>query len=584
MNTNQMMIGIGLIVALAVSSQILASRLRIPALIILLPAGFIAGAITPDVNPEKLLGPVFEPLVTLAVAVILYDAGLELDLEKLRGHTRKVVIRLIVTGVALSWALTSIYTVGVMGLSRQAALMTGAILVVSGPTVVTPLLDFIKPSDRLRHLLAWEGSLIDPVGAILSAVLFHALAAGSSSHGGGARAFVASVGVGLAGGVVGITILWALLQRLRLPETLATSAQLAVVVAIAAACNVARADSGLIAAIMMGLAVSNAPGFDLPVRRPFFETLVQLVIGLLFVSIAATITPSSLSHLVLPTLGLVAVLVLLARPLAAFLSTVRTSLSASERRFVGWMAPRGIVAAATASTFSAGLVSAGIPGASKILPITFLVIVATVIVYGLTADRVARLLGVAQARLNRLLIVGGDPWAVDLGRAIISAGLDVVMWAGEMDERERIRKADLPLAPGSLLAAATGEGSRLEGISAVCLMTREDDFNALGSVILRTPDGPRVYRLSPPPGDHGVIAPYAGGEQMFGNGLTRSALNQRYRAGARIGSAVSDGSVPAGFDLLFVIDHNKRLSPVTDSSRPAPQAGDMMVLLSGQTS
>ncbi|MDA8323768.1 MAG: cation:proton antiporter [Actinomycetota bacterium] len=581
MDTNQILIGAGLIIALAVGSQIAAARLRVPALIILLPAGFIAGAITTDVNPSRLLGPAFQPLVTLSVAIILYDAGLGLDLAKLAGHVRTVVIRLIVVGIAVSWALTAVYAIFGLSMSGQAATMLGVILVVSGPTVVGPLLDFVRPSERLRHVLAWEGSLIDPVGGILGAVVFRALTVTSGPHGGGVRAFLSSFGVGLAGGVVGIALLWLLLRRLRLPETLGTSAQLAAVVAVAACCDVLREDSGLIAAIVMGLAVSNAPGFDLPARRPFFETLVQLVIGLLFVSIAATITPSSLHHLLLPTLGLVAVLVLIARPLAAVISTVRTSLTAGERAFTGWMAPRGIVAAATATTFSAGLVAAGIGGASKILPVTFLVIVATVAIYGLTAGPVARLLGVAQPRRSRPLIVGGDPWVVDLAAALRAAGLEVLMWAGEEEQRDRIRRANLPLAPGELLAAATGEGARLEGISAVYLLTEEDDFNALGSLVLRTPDGPRVYRLAPPAGEHGVVAPYTGGEAIFGGALTRPALEQRYRQGGRIGARVSDGTVPAGHDLLFVIGRDGRLWPATMSERPEPSAGDTLVLLPG---
>jgi NhaP-type Na+/H+ or K+/H+ antiporter len=155
----------------------------------------------------------------------------------------------------------------------------------------------------------------------------------------------------------------------------------------------------------MGLALANMRGFDIPARRPFFEALVQLIIGVLFISISATVTPASLKHLVLPTLGLVAVLVLVTRPLVAFLATVRTDLTTGERRFTGWMAPRGIVAAATASTFGTGLAAHHVGGAAKILPATFVVIVATVALYGLTAVPVARRLGVtrpARARPRRL--------------------------------------------------------------------------------------------------------------------------------------------------------------------------------------
>ena len=444
MTTDQVLFGVGLILVLAVGSQVLASRLRIPALIILLPAGFTAGALTTDVNPERLLGASFEPLVSLAVAVILYDAGLALDLGKLRGHTRRVVRRLISRGVLLTWAFGAVFAGLLLGMSTGAALMLGAILVVSGPTVVGPLLRFIRPSERLQRVLAWEGSLIDPVGGILGAVVFHAVLA--SSHGDPlyqVGQFLISVAVGVAGGVAGAAVLWLALRKLDLGEVLGTTTQLAAVVGVAAVCDIARDDAGLIAAVLMGLALANMRGLDIPARRPFLETLVQLIIGVLFISISATVPPASLKHLVLPTIGLVAILVLVTRPLVAFLATTRTDLTRGERRFTGWMAPRGIVAAATASTFGAGLAAHHVGGAAKILPVTFLVIVATVAIYGLTAVPVARRLHVTRPARTRPLLVGGDPWVIDLARALRSAGLDVLMWAAS-DEQRELDQADRP--------------------------------------------------------------------------------------------------------------------------------------------
>jgi NhaP-type Na+/H+ or K+/H+ antiporter len=167
--TDQVLIGVGLILVLAVGSQVLAGRLRIPALILLLPVGFAAGALIDDVDPEQLLGAAFSPLVSLAVAVILYDAGLGLDLARLKGHTRRVVVRLIWIGVLITWLLATLLAAPLLGMSQRAAVMIGAILVVSGPTVVGPLLSFVRPKDRLQHILIWEGSLIDPVGGVLGA-------------------------------------------------------------------------------------------------------------------------------------------------------------------------------------------------------------------------------------------------------------------------------------------------------------------------------------------------------------------------------------------------------------------------------
>jgi NhaP-type Na+/H+ or K+/H+ antiporter len=580
--TNQILIGLGLIVLLAVGSQVLASRLRIPALIVLLPVGFVAGALTSDVNPDKLLGPAFQPMVSLAVAVILYDAGLGLELRKLTGHPRRVVWRLIALGVPITIALATCMALLLLGMPEQAALMTGAILVVSGPTVVGPLLAFVRPSERVQRILAWEGSLIDPVGAILGAVIFHGIVAGTH-RGSGAQLeqFLASIGVGAVGGAVGVALLFLALRVLRLGEVLGTTAQLAAVIAVAAACDVLRDDTGLIAAIVMGLAAANLRGFDIPDRRPFFETLVQLIIGLLFISISASVTPASLRHLILPTLALVAVLVLVARPLVAWAATLRTDLTRGERGFIGWMAPRGIIAAATASTFGPALSAAHVGGAQKILPVTFLVIVLTVTLYSLTAVPVARRLGVTRPARTRPLLVGGDPWVIELGTALQSAGLEVLMWAGAETQRRQIREAGLELATGELLAAAI-DGALLEGITMVLLLTDEDDFNALASAILRdNVDGP-VYRLRPRLPGHGVVAPYTGGEVLFGPELTRPVVIARHQDGGRIAARPGRDPLPAAAEVLFLIRADGRLVPVTDHTTPAPQDGDITVFLDPQ--
>jgi hypothetical protein len=467
-----------------------------------------------------------------------------------------------------------------LGMSESAAIMMGAILVVSGPTVVGPLLAHVRPNDGVRHPLIWEGTLIDPIGGIIGALIFHGIVTGGvgSDHYHLGR-FFGSVAVGLIAGVVGAAVLWFVLRTLGLPEILGTNAMVATVVAVAALSNAVRDDTGLIAATVMGLVVSNVDGFDVAPRRPFFETVVQLILGLLFVSISASVTPASVGDVVLPTLGLVAVLVLVARPLVAFLATSHTGLTRGERAFIGWMAPRGIVAASTASAFGAALVDEGIDGADDILPATFLTVVLTVTLYGLTAAPIAKALGVLRPSGARPLLVGGDPWAIDIGRALQDAGLDVLMWAGVDEQREAIRRAGLPVAPGELLAAATGRRAELEGISEVLLLTAEDDFNALASVVLPGSLEGRVYRIAAPHHSHGVVAPYTGGELLFDEALTRSALSRRYAQGARILAVSGERRVPDGESVLFVVRKDRRLAPVTTQGRPQIEQGDSLVVL-----
>jgi NhaP-type Na+/H+ or K+/H+ antiporter len=585
MTTNQVLIGIGLIVVLAVGSQVLASRLRIPALIILLPAGFIAGAVTSDVSPVRLLGGAFQPLVSLAVAVILYDAGLGLDLSKIPAHHRGwVVRRLIILGVPITWAFGATFAALLLGMSHGAAVMIGAILVVSGPTVVLPLLGFVRPTDNLRQVLAWEGSLIDPVGAILGAVVYAAVLAGARK---GPfyliGQFLASAAVGLAGAAVGVTLLWFLLVKLRLGGVLETSAQLACVIGVAAACDVVRDDAGLVAAVLMGLALANGHRFDVPARRRFFETLVQLIIGLLFVSISALVTPSSVEHVIWPTLGLVAVLVLVTRPLVAFLSTWRSDLTRGEREFTGWMAPRGIVAAATASTFAGGLVSHHVGGAAKILPVTFLVIVATVAIYGLTAVPVARRLGVTRPATTRPVLIGKEGWVIDLGRVLAQAGLDVLIWGGSNEHREQIKQAGLEPVPTELLQTAVSSGGRIEGVTTALLLTSQDDFNALASMLLKDSFDDGVYRLGSATPGHDVVGPSVGGEVLFGRQLNRAELVRRFGTGSHVQACAADGAVPSGHDLLFVVRADGHLVPATSTSKPAARHGDTMILLTPAT-
>jgi NhaP-type Na+/H+ or K+/H+ antiporter len=577
MSTDQILIGVGLILVLAVGSQVLGKQLRIPALIILLPAGFIAGALTTDVNPERLLGPAFSPLVSLAVAVILYDSGLGLRLGKGQGRPTHVVRRLIYAGVPITMAFAAVFAALLLGMSAGAALLTGAILVVSGPTVVGPLLAFVRPNRQVLQILAWEGSLIDPIGGILGAVVFHAVLA--STKGGISHPlvqFLLAIGIGAAGAAVGVAVLWLCLVKLELDNVLATTSQLACVIGVAAGCDIVRDDAGLIAAVLMGIAVTNLRAFDIPDKRPFFETLVQLIIGVLFVAISATVTPASLHHVVLPTLGLVAVLVLVTRPLVAFLATIRTGLSRGERAFIGWMAPRGIVAAATASTFGTALAAAHVGGAAKILPVTFLVIVVTVAIYGLTAVQVARRLGVTRASRSRPLIVGADPWVIDLAHALRAAGLDVLMWGTSDGQRAQIKQAGLELAPGEQLASAVAQGAGLEGVTAILMLTDEDDFNALAATTVAGNSETPVYRLSP---SQSGRAAYSAGEALFTPALTHPALTARYTAGAHITTQASDGAIPQATDLLFRVNPNGTLIPVTLSRAADPQPGDTLVLL-----
>jgi len=397
MTASQIFAGLALIVGLGVACQIIAARFGIPAIILLLPAGFAAGAATTVVNPDEIFGAAFPPLVSLAVAIILFDGGLDLVHRELTGDNRRVVRRLQLLGIPMTWAGAGFFGGLLLGLSSKAAVMLGAILIVSGPTVVTPILHAARPGTRLTRILSFEGTSIDPIGAIIAVVVFEELTASHTHHVlHGVLDFAVRIGIGAGGGAAGALVLWLLLAKVKLTGILATQAIIATVITIAGFCDALRDDTGLVAAITMGIVLANLRGVDLPGDRPFIKTVVQLAIGVLFISISATVTPASLRGVIWPALGLIALLVLVVRPAVALVATARSSLTRNERIFIGCMDPRGIVAASTAASFSAPLVARHIGGADKLLPATFLVIVGTVAIYGLTAAPLASKLGLRQ--------------------------------------------------------------------------------------------------------------------------------------------------------------------------------------------
>ncbi len=587
LSTNAILTGLGLVIVLAIGSRLLADRLGLPAIVVLLPVGFVAGAITDDVHPDKLFGATFTPLVDLGVGLILFEAGLRLRFHELGGGIRSVVIRLISVGTLATLVGVTVSVKLIFGLSWGVSSVLGAILVVSGPTVVLPLLAFVRPSDRVRSVLKWEGTLIDPIGALLGVIAFNAVlqgAAGERPFHPGEMAF--DLGVGLAIGLAGAALLRLLLGGLqRTAPGHAVAAALMVVVAAVVGADLLREDSGFVAAAVMGMAMANQQQLDVSRILEFHGTLVSLLIGMLFVLISASVEPSQVSAVLGKALVLVAVMVLLIRPLDVALSAWRSPLSLHEGAFVTWMAPRGIVAAATASAFGLSLTQAGVSGADQILPIAFVVIFATVVLYGLTASPVARLLGVAGAGAPVILLVGAHAWARTIAQALEAAGLRVRLWTGSRAEQAAAREVGLDAGRVPLGVDVESREAELEEVSDALLLTESDDFNALAAFELRQELGAgRVYRLPPAEGAFEPAPAYAEGALLFANDLTFCELTSRFESGAHLVELPPDrGSdhqrAVDGLTPLFLVTDDGSLRVITARSRLETNPGDRAICL-----
>ena len=388
--------GIAIIFAVATACQILAPRLRVPSLVLLLPAGFVLGILTPSVNPMSILGSAFSPIVDFVVAIILFQGGMELGKRHIDHAEGNTVLRLVWIGGAITWACAAVLVGVFIGLPLAVSVLVGAIVVVSGPTVINPLLSVVRPKTRVRNVLQWESTLLDPIGALAAVIVFEAIKAGEQeSISGSIAVFLGGL---LAAAIIAFIAMGVMLAALRISgksRVLGTQVMLGTVLLATALADLVKDDVGLLTALLLGIGVAIfARRYDKDVSPvlPFFDTIVSISIGVLFVGLSALVTPSAIGPLILPTLGVVAVLILVVRPGMVLLMTMGKGFTIQERLFMGWMAPRGIVAAATAASTSTTLIAMHVDGAQDILPVVFMIIAGTVFVYGLTAVPVARLL------------------------------------------------------------------------------------------------------------------------------------------------------------------------------------------------
>ena len=367
--------GIGVIIVLGVGLQWLARRLKFPSIILLLAGGLLVGPILDIVEPDRILGPALFPVVSLAVGILLFVGGLELRFSELGAAARRPVMAFVTVGVVITWALTTGAVHLLFHESVRVSVLLGAILVVSGPTVVIPLLRLARPVGPVATILTWEGIVIDPLGATLSLFCFSAFFVDELSFRDLWGEFVVVALAGVAAGAVAAALLVLALRRRLVPAELEVAVAIMFVVAAYVAAETVRPEAGLFATTAMGVILANQRLVSVRNLRIFGDPIVSLLIGSLFIVLASRVEPGSILDHLPATLVLVAFLVLVVRPLVVFLCTFRSKLLAPrERAFLACMAPRGIVAAASAAFYSLRLDQIGQPS-PILVPVTFAVII-----------------------------------------------------------------------------------------------------------------------------------------------------------------------------------------------------------------
>ncbi|WP_110968199.1 cation:proton antiporter [Pseudomonas huaxiensis] len=498
MNEQQILLAFGGIGAAALGCQWLAWRLKLPAILFLLLSGILAGPVLGWLDPQEMFGPLLMPLVSLAVALILFEGSLTLHLSQWR-DIGSVVQRMVTLGALVTWVVIAVATHWLLGFDWPLAVLFGTLTLVTGPTVIVPMLRVVRPKATIANILRWEGIVIDPIGALLAVVVYSFIIASAADEGlsQSLKTFAGVICCGSAFGAAGGWLLGQVMREQWLPEYLHNLASLAAVLGIFIAANQVMHESGLLAVTLMGMWLANMKGVDVRQILHFKENLSVLLISGLFILLAARLDLTALLGLGPSVLGLLLVIQLIARPLNVALSTWRSPLNWRERALLAWIAPRGIVAAAVSAIFAIRLDEAGHEGALLLVPLTFAVIIGTVVLQSATARPLARLLKVAEPAPSGFLIVGANPPARAIGKALQQMDCRVLLTDSSWENIRAARMEGLATYFGNPASQHADAHLDLVGLGHLLGLSPAGELNALACMRFRHDFGhTRLFSLA----------------------------------------------------------------------------------------
>ncbi|HAS6758260.1 TPA: sodium:proton antiporter [Vibrio parahaemolyticus] len=456
--------------------QWLAWRLRLPAILFLLLAGLIVGPFMQWLKPDEILGNLLFPLVSLAVAVILFEGSLTLNFKEIRGVSGSVW-SIVSIGAIISWAATSVATHYFLGFTWELAMLFGSLTVVTGPTVIVPLLRTVRPNSTLANILRWEGILIDPLGALFVVMVYEFIVSHSAVN--SMEVFGTIIAVGVILGVASGAAIATVLRRAWLPEYLQPFAVLMVVLGVFSVSNHIESEAGLLTVTVMGMWLANAKDINIQQILHFKEHLTILLITGLFIFLAARISLDDFAALGSGALLLFVFMQLVSRPLSIFLSTMRSNLNLKDKLFLSWVAPRGIVAASISSLFAIKLIEYGVDGASLLVPMTFMVIIGTVVLQSATARPMAIALGVAEPAPRGFLLIGANRVAREIGQALARYDRRVLMTDSNWEYISQVRMMGLDYYYGNPISSHADDNLNMIGIGQVVALTPDQHFNIM---------------------------------------------------------------------------------------------------------
>jgi NhaP-type Na+/H+ or K+/H+ antiporter len=587
MHSNALVL-ISAILLAGICCQWIAWRVKLPAILFLLLSGVLAGPVLGWLHPDQLFGDFLFPFISLAVAVILFEGSLTLKFHEVFG-LEKVIRNMITFGAGVTWVITALATRLLLHFSWEVSFLFGALMVVTGPTVIVPMLRTVRPKEHVAHILRWEGILIDPIGATLAILVYEFILSEGRSSGfsAGLLAFGKITAIGSLIGAGSGHLFGHILRRHWIPRYLQNYAALALVCGVFTLSDILEAESGLLTVTVMGIWMANMKDIDLDELLDFKENLSVLLISMLFIILAAQMDLIAFLNLGWPALAVFGAIQFLARPLNVQVSAIGSKLSMPERHMLAWIAPRGIVAAAISSLFAIKLDAAGFAQASQMVPLTFMVIIGTVLLQSATARPIAQILNVAEPEPRGFLIIGADAVARSIAKAIQEHKISVLLADQNWENIKQAKMEGLATYWGNPASEHAERHLNLIGIGRLLALSPNRELNALTAQQYRMEFGPnnifriRNRRLENQPPEDKVVSKWSG-RRLFEEGTTHEALAGMLRSGGELKTTplTDKFSLENYLDRrrrqripLFAIDPNGRIHPFLSKSDISPKAG-----------
>lgn len=592
---NIALISIAVIVVVGIFSQWLAWRIQWPSIVIMSIAGLLLGPAFGLFNPQEALGELYSPLISLSVAIILFEGSSSLDIREIKGVS-KSVFRIVTLGAFFAWIGGALAAHFIAGLSLEIAFIIGGLFIVTGPTVILPLLRNAKLKPRTAAVLKWEGIIVDPFGPLLALFAYEVIKVLTTDtlHANSMINFFLSALLAIIlGYVIGMLVSF-LIHKGVFPEYLKSPIIIAFVLLCFTLAEVVMHETGMLAVTVMGLTIGRTKHYVSSIGHDvshFVENISVLLTSTIFILLTASLSRETIAEMFTwPIIGFVLVMLFIVRPLSIWLSTIGTELVNAEKALIGWIAPRGIVALSVSGYFAANLLNDGHEEAAMLTALTFALVFITVCAHGFSLRPIAKALKLANDTAPGILLVGANSFSIALAAYLKKLDLPVLISDSSTAQLQLAARKQIPTYHGQILAEHSEYEVDLTPYQTILSLTGDAAFNVLVSQSYAPKFGyNNTFTLTSSSYQQGKKhdVPVAGKSHLlFHEDAVFTELNKKINTGYTIQplslgqtNKIDKAQLPADVIPLFVQKANKTIQFITLKGNTTLDEGDQLIVL-----